>query len=89
VPASVDTNPERLETSSELGATHTIDASDREAWDAIQRLTGRGADFIFDTTGHPSVVANALDSLAMTGTVIMAGADRPAPGPAWTRTWWR
>jgi aryl-alcohol dehydrogenase len=78
---AVDTNPERLETASELGATDTVDASDREARHAIQRLTGRGADHIFDTTGHPGVVANALDSLAMTGTVVMAGA-----APAGTRT---
>ncbi len=78
---AVDTNPERLETASGLGATHTVDASDREARDAIQRLTGRGADYIFDTTGHPGVVANALDSLAMTGTVVVAGA-----APAGSRT---
>ena len=78
---AVDTNPKRLETASELGATDTVDASDREARDAIQRLTGHGADYIFDTTGHPGVVANALDSLATTGTIVMAGA-----APAGTRT---
>jgi aryl-alcohol dehydrogenase len=78
---AVDANPGRLETAFELGATHTVDASDREAPNAIARLTGRGADYIFDTTGHPGVIASALDSLAMTGTVVMAGA-----APAGTRT---
>ena len=78
---AVDTNPRRLETAGELGATHTVDASDREARGAIRRLTGRGADYIFDTTGHPGVVASALESLAMTGTVVMAGA-----APVGTRT---
>jgi aryl-alcohol dehydrogenase len=78
---AVDTNPRRLETARELGATHTVDASDRGAQDAIQRLTKGGADYIFDTTGHPDVVASALDSLAMTGTVVVAGA-----APAGTRT---
>lgn len=78
---AVDTNPGRLGTALELGATHTVDGSDRGARDAIQRLTGRGADYIFDTTGHPRVVASALDSLAMTGTVVMAGA-----APAGART---
>ena len=78
---AVDANPGRLETAFELGATHTVDTSDREARDAIARLTGRGADYIFDTTGHPGVIASALDSLAMTGTVVMAGA-----APAGTRT---
>jgi aryl-alcohol dehydrogenase len=78
---AVDANPGRLETASVLGATHTVDASDREARDAIQRLTGHGADYIFDTTGHPGVIADALDSLAMTGTIVMAGA-----APAGTRT---
>jgi hypothetical protein len=42
---------------------------------------GAGADYIFDTTGHPAVVGSALDSLAMTGTVVMAGA-----APVGTRT---
>jgi aryl-alcohol dehydrogenase len=78
---AVDTNPGRLETASELGATHTVDASDREARDAIWQFTGRGADYIFDTTGHPDVIAGALDALAMTGTVVMAGA-----APAGART---
>jgi aryl-alcohol dehydrogenase len=77
---AVDTNAERLQTASELGATHTVDASGREAPEAIQRLTGGGADYIFDTTGHPGVLASALDSLAMTGTVVLAGA-----APAGTR----
>ena len=78
---AVDTKPDRLETASELGATHTVDASECEARDAIQRLTRLGADYIFDTTGHPDVIASALDSLAMTGTLVMAGA-----APAGTRT---
>jgi aryl-alcohol dehydrogenase len=78
---AVDTNPRRLETALELGATHAVDASDRGSGDAIQRLTGGGADYIFDTTGHPDVVASALDSLAMTGTVVVAGG-----APAGTRT---
>lgn len=78
---AVDTNPGRLETALELGATHTVDVSGRGAGDAIRRLTGGGADYIFDTTGHPDVVAGALDSLAMTGTVVVAGA-----APAGTRT---
>ena len=81
---AVDMNPGRLETASELGATHTVDASDREARDAIQRLTGRGADYIFDTTGHPGVVANALDSLARQEPSWWRAPPRPAPGPAWT-----
>lgn len=75
---AVDTNPGRLELALELGATHTAGAA--EATDAIGRLTGDGADYIFDTTGHPDVLAAALDSLAMTGTVVMAGG-----APAGTR----
>src|SRR5581483_4108824 len=43
---AVDPNPGRLETAVELGATHTVDAADREAPGAIVRLTGGGADYI-------------------------------------------
>jgi aryl-alcohol dehydrogenase len=78
---AVDTKPWRLAKATELGATHTVDASGREAGDAIRRLTGGGADYIFDTTGHPGVIASALESLAMTGTVVMAGS-----APAGTQT---
>jgi aryl-alcohol dehydrogenase len=78
---AVDTKPGRLAKAAELGATHTVDASDREAWDTIRRLTAGGPDYIFDTTGHPGVIASALDSLAMTGTVVMAGS-----APAGTQT---
>jgi aryl-alcohol dehydrogenase len=78
---AVDTNVDRLETAFELGATHTVDASAPEARDAVRRLTGRGADYVLDTTGHPGVLADAVDSLAMTGTVVLAGA-----APAGTRT---
>lgn len=78
---AVDTNPSRLETAAGLGATHTIDASARDFTDVVGGLTGRGADYIFDTTGHPGMLAAALDSLAMTGTVVVAGA-----APAGTRT---
>lgn len=78
---AVDTNPARLETAVGLGATHTVDASVRDSVDAVRALTGRGADYILDTTGQPGVLAGALDSLAMTGTVVMAGA-----APAGTRT---
>ncbi len=78
---AADTNPARLETASGLGATDTVDASGPGAGDVIRRLTGGGADYIFDTTGHPDVIADALDALAMTGTVVMAGS-----APAGTRT---
>ncbi|MEU2358534.1 NAD(P)-dependent alcohol dehydrogenase [Streptomyces misionensis] len=78
---AVDTNADRLAIASALGARHTVNASELETRDAIQQLTEGGAGYIFDTTGHPNVVADALDALAMTGTVVMAGA-----APAGART---
>ena len=62
---AVDTNPGRLETASELGATNTVDASDREARDAIQRLTGRGADYIaefFELCEQPGIKYCSLNA---------------------------
>ena len=64
---AVDLHDHRLQTATELGATHTArgDAEDLAAH--LRDLTGGGANYTFDTTGVPSVMRTAMDVLRMTG----------------------
>lgn len=64
---AVDLHRHRLDLAIELGATHTLHADDPGLVDAIRKLTGGGANYSLDTTGHPTVMRDALRCLRMTG----------------------
>lgn len=71
----IDLRPGRLALARELGATHTIDASEDEAEGAVRRLTGGlGADFTLEATGVPAVLRTAVDATAPVGTCGVIGA---------------
>ena len=71
---AVDVIPERLELSRELGATHTINASEAEnVVEEVQEITG-GADYSLETTGVPAVFRQAVDALAPVGVCGLIGA---------------
>ena len=70
----VDVNASRLALARELGATHTIDPSAGNVTETILELTGSGVDFAIEATGLPSVIRQAVDSLAPRGTCGIIGA---------------
>ena len=70
----IDRNPARLELARELGATHVINAGDRDAVEEIVRITGFGVDFSVETTAVPAVLRQAVDCLAPRGTCGVIGA---------------
>jgi aryl-alcohol dehydrogenase len=70
----VDLNPARLELARELGATHVVDAGERDPVEAIRALTGGGADFSLEATGSPRVLRQAVDCTAPTGECGVIGA---------------
>ena len=75
----IDLNPARLELARELGATHTIDAGEEDAGEAIKAATGGlGVDYAIESTGVATVLRTAVDSTAPTGTTGVIGA--PALG---------
>jgi len=75
----IDLNAARLELARELGATHTINAGEEDAEEAIKAATGGlGADYAIESTGVASVLRTAVDSTAPTGTTGVIGA--PALG---------
>lgn len=69
----VDLIPEKLRTGEVLGATHTIDASEVDAVDAIREHTGGGVDYAFDVVGGVETVEQAVASLGPTGTAVVVG----------------
>lgn len=76
---AVDTKPNRLALARELGATHTINGTQEDTVDAIQRITqGKGLDFALEATANPRVLKQAIASLGIGGTCGIVGA--PAMG---------
>lgn len=70
---AVDLKDQRLELARELGATHTIDASE-PAVERIRAITGgEGVQYSLECTGIPTVVRQAVDGLRLTGTCGIIG----------------
>lgn len=70
---AIDLIESRLELARELGATHTIIASEQNPVEAIQELTGHGVQYSLECTGLPAVVRQAVDSLRLTGVCGVIG----------------
>jgi aryl-alcohol dehydrogenase len=70
----IDINPRRLTMAKELGATHTINSNETDPVQAIQEITGSGADYSLECTGVPQVLRQSVDALTTTGTCGVVGA---------------
>src|ERR1700752_5057727 len=58
---AIDRDAKKLQMATELGATHTIDASKVDAVEAVQELTdGFGADVVVDAVGRPETWKQAF-----------------------------
>jgi aryl-alcohol dehydrogenase len=70
----VDVRDDRLKLGVELGATHTVNAVKENPVEAIQRITGRGAEFTLECSGNPKSFRQAIDAVALTGVCGIVGA---------------
>lgn len=70
---AVDRHASRLELATRFGATHAISGSPADITAQIMSITGRGADYAFDTTGNAAVVRASHDALNNIGTLALAG----------------
>jgi aryl-alcohol dehydrogenase len=70
---AVDRHASRLELADRFGATHTVSGAPHEITAQIMAITGRGADYAFDTTGNAAVVRASHDALNSVGTLALAG----------------
>ena len=69
----VDLTDERLAIATELGATHTINATDNDPVAMIQEITGTGTHYSLECTGIPAVARQAVDCLTLTGVCGVMG----------------
>lgn len=70
---AIDRHASRLELATRFGATHTVSGSPADITAQILSITGRGADYAFDTTGNAAVVRASHDALNNIGTLALAG----------------
>ena len=76
---AVDLDPGKLDLALNLGASHAVSGADRDrALRQIDRLTGGGADFTFETAGASAAAELAISSVGAGGTVVLVGL--PATG---------
>jgi aryl-alcohol dehydrogenase len=71
---AVDLLAPRLRTASRLGASDVVDGSETDPVTAIRDLTGGGADYVIEASGHPRALQQAIDSVGRRGTCAIVGA---------------
>ncbi len=76
---AVDLDDGRLELSKTSGATHTVNASKENAVEAVEAITGGGAECVFHANREAQVLADCVDAAGYGGKVVLVGATR---GPA-------
>lgn len=84
---AVDVMDSKLEFAEELGATHTINSRNDDAVAAMKAITGKGPQYVFDSVGHSSTIAQALAAAAPYGKATVTGMhsaleDVPVPAAA-------
>ncbi|MFJ1709672.1 S-(hydroxymethyl)mycothiol dehydrogenase [Kitasatospora sp. NPDC088346] len=75
---AVDLDERKLATARRLGATHTVNSSERDAVEAIRELTGgHGADVVIEAVGRPETYRQAFYARDLAGTVVLVGVPTP------------
>ncbi len=77
---AVDIDPQKLEWAKDFGATHTVNASEVDAVEAVKALTdGNGVNYSFEVVGIAKTLEQALFCRDLAGTCVLIGV--PGPGP--------
>ena len=75
---AVDTDEQKLEWARKFGATHTVNARDKDVVTAVQELTGgNGADVVVEAVGRPETYKQAFYARDLAGTVVLVGVPTP------------
>lgn len=71
---AVDADPHKEAVAFANGATHFVDARDRDAVDQVKQLThGRGVDQAIESTGNPQAMTMAYEMTRPAGSVVIVG----------------
>lgn len=73
---AIDRNEKRLALAVELGATHAVDAENRDIRGSVEEICG-AVDFTVEAVGHPDLVRCAVDILAPLGVAGLVGTMPP------------
>ena len=74
----VDIDERKLEWARDFGATHTVNAAQTDAVEAIRALTGgNGVDVAIEAVGNPVTYEQAFYARDHAGTVVMVGVPDP------------
>ena len=73
---AVDLDDSRLELSKVSGVTHTVNASRENAVEAIESITGGGAECVFHANREAQVLADCVEAAGFGGKVVLVGATR-------------
>jgi S-(hydroxymethyl)mycothiol dehydrogenase len=75
---AVDIDDRKLTQALDLGATHTVNSTERDPVEAIRELTdGFGADVVIDAVGRPETYRQAFYARDLAGTVVLVGVPTP------------
>lgn len=70
---AIDVAAEKLEKAREFGATHTINSAEEDPVAAVRRITGGGADYVFDFVGIGKVQEQGIAMLGKGGGLYLIG----------------
>lgn len=71
---AVDTLDAKLKIAEKFGATHTVNARQDDAVEAVKKLTGgRGADYVFVTVGSTAAIKQGFSMAGTRGTTVIVG----------------
>jgi len=74
---AIDIHPAKLAVAEAFGATHTVDASQRDPANAVRDLTGqRGADVAFEVLGMGRTIEQTVDMTRRGGQAVLVGIPR-------------
>jgi Zn-dependent alcohol dehydrogenase len=68
-----DLSKEKLELAAELGATHTIDASQTDVVDEVNAICDGGVDWALEAIGLPATMEQAIESVRNGGAAVAMG----------------
>ncbi len=74
---AIDRLDDKLELARLVGATHTVNASEVDAVEAVRQITSGGADHVFEGVGSEQVLIQAYQATRRGGTTITAGLPHP------------
>lgn len=74
---AVDRFEDKLQLARDVGATHTVNAADVDAEEAIKEITSGGADYVFESVGNEQVLMQSYRATRRGGTTITVGLPHP------------